>query len=189
MSAAIRPRPTLSLYERAQNLAAIDARIAWWHETHPEALGVTPDALSQEFEAALVAFQSKGEGYASYIRYTDTAVLNCQREIERLQELSGKLAARAARRRAELQAWMEERGVEEIPSDLFEKIALELNPPHAVIADGLQPADVPQRFQRVTPPKPAVLDFDKKAILAAARAGEALPKGLSVAQTTKLVIR
>jgi len=189
MSAAMKPRPTLSLYERAQNLAAIDGRIAWWHETHPEALGVTPDALADEFEAALLAFQSKGEGYASYIRYTDTAVLNCQREIERLQDLSAKLAARAAKRRAELQAWMEDRGVDEIPSDLFEKIALELNPPHAVIADGLQPTDVPQQFQRVTPPKPASIDFDKKAIVAAAARGEALPTGLSVARTTKLVIK
>ena len=170
-------------------MAAIDARIAWWHETHPEALGVTPDAMSEEFEAALVAFQSKGEGYASYIRYTDTEVLNCQREIERLQELSAKKAARAAKRRAELQAWMEERGVDEIPSDLFEKIALELNPPHAVIAEGLQPADVPQRFQRVTPPTPARIDFDKKAILAAAKAGEELPNGLSIAATTRLVIK
>ena len=189
MSAAIKPRRELSLYERAQVLATIDARIDAYAIEHPGDAGVVPDDLAAAWAAALLGFENAGEAQAEYIKSLELSAANCDAEIERLSALRGIYLARAERKAAWMQAWMQERGLTAIKSDLFKKIEIVENPPHAVIAEGLTPEQVPERFTRLTPPKPAVLAFDKTAILAAAKAGEVLPNGLSVARDTKLVIK
>lgn len=191
MSAALKPRRELSLYERAQRLAEIDARIEAAAAANPD--GEIPPELADEWDRALAGFANTGEAIAQYIVATELEAHNATAEATRLNELAAKRTARADRRRATLKAWMEDRGIDAIKSDLFDKIAIEPASPKTAIAEGVTPESVNEAgwcdYVRMVPLVPAHLEFDRKAMLAAHRAGKTLPPGLGIETGTKLIIK
>ncbi len=119
-------------------------------------------------------------------------VRDCQFKLQALDSEIERLAAlreRVAKKETDLlnyaQLCLQVAGITKITAGTF-TLALQKNPSSVEILDERQ---IPEAYMRTPEPKPVVPAPDKKAILAALKAGEDIPGVKLAAEKTRLVIK
>lgn len=140
---------------------------------------LTPE-LEARLNAMTGAFADKAERLACVIRALGSRAKMASVEIDRLRRLGTARSNTAARLKAYLMSCMEQADIPRIETPLF-KIAIQASPPSVAFDGDL--ADLPFSMKRTT------TVIDKKAALAADKAGERLPPGVKIEHKHHLSIR
>jgi hypothetical protein len=193
---------TVTLGERAEALDILDG---WIRENEDEVVaahGELPAFLFELIEQAEGDFKAKAARVARYILKLDGEAAQVDAEIERLGQRLRVRRNAAARLREYLFRQMRATGVADA-SDPFVTVKLQKSPPKVTVDPSVTPFELQlmydqtqdhnneggeerRQFVRYTP---AQYDVDKRAVLAAHKAGEALPAGFAVTQDESLRIR
>jgi hypothetical protein len=150
---------------------------------------LTPD-LEAAWDANTEAVPAKVESWGLWITRQEHLADAIDAEIARLRQRKAVVEHAIARSRAELQRQMTMGGIDKVKGVLV-TVALQANPP-AVKGELSQDAlrdlheDDGPAIVKLTP---AVYTLDRKAALAAHKAGTPLPAGLTVEQAISLRIR
>lgn len=192
---------TVTLGERTEALAIIDE---WIHENHDEiaaAEGGLPDYLVALLDEGEGDFKTKARRVARYVLALDGEVEQLDAEIARLRQRAKVRTSAAARLREYLRRQMIATGIREA-SDPFVSARVQLGPPKVVVDAGVTPFDLQvmhdlaaseqregeevRQFVRCIP---AQYEVDKRAVLAAHKAGEPIPAAFVIERDEQLRIR
>ena len=141
--------------------------------------GILPEDEIARLDALDIAFDEKVENVVLYIRGVEAEAEAFEAEAERLAAKASTLRARAGSLQNYLHNAMISRGKDRVQGLLASAKVMD-SPPRIVVSDGYKPRG---EFARVIPAKREV---DKRALLAAFKAGKKLPKGVTVEQGTWL---
>lgn len=165
----------MRLYEISGAICAIeDAIIA--------SDGEITDEIAAQLDAMEGTFESKIESVAFAIRNMKTQADAARYEEQRIAALRKARDNGAARLTGYLQTCMEIAHRDKVDTPVF-AIALQKSPPSVTVADVER---LPAEFQRVIP---QTIEADKKALLAAYKAGAALPDGVTITESHHVRIR
>lgn len=173
----------ITLYEIADLRDLLDAKLS---ETDGE---LTPE-LEAEMAALDVAADDKIERVALYIREQTSTAEAIEAEAKRLQARAAAKLNAARSLKQYLEREMARLGKTKV-TGLLATVAMQKNGPSVVgdltqeQLDALYTTDA-GRFVRFTP---ATFSLDRKAVLAAHKADQPIPEGLTVVQTESLRIR
>jgi hypothetical protein len=145
--------------------------------------GVVEESLEDLWERNDQELPEKIEGWGHYLNALEADVEVIDAEIRRLTERKRVRQNEYDRRRAFLMAQMESVGLDRVERPLL-TVAIQNNPP--AVRCYVSPEALPEAYRREIP---ARLEADKKALLAAYKAGAALPEGVYVERTRSLRIR
>lgn len=126
-----------------------------------------------------MALADKVEACCRVMRNYEARAAAFKAEADRLA-FHGTTAAKNAQRLKEyVKGVMEQLNVPRVDAGLF-KVRVQANPPTIKVTDECDIHDLPDQFKRVT------IEFDKRAMLDAAKAGDALPAGIEVVRGSHL---
>lgn len=168
----------VKLYERTEALAIVRGML---DESDGE---LTPE-IADLLTLAEGEFAEKVERVALFIRELEAHELTIDQEADRLAARMRGLRKSADGLKRYLQTQMENAGKDKIKGVLVTVAIQQNNPAVTVHAT----ADIflwPETFVRHVP---ATWEADKKALLVAAKAGEALPPGVEVTRSSSLRLR
>lgn len=193
---------TVTLGERRDALDIIDG---WIRENQDEiaaADGELPGFLLSLLNEAEGSFTGKARNVAHYILRLDGEAEMIDREIRRLKQRQKVRQNAAERLRDYLFRTMRDVGVADA-SDPLITVKVQRSTPKVVVDSAVTPFDLQVMYEttqdhnneggderrQLVRYTPAQYDVDKRAVLAAHKAGEALPAGFAVTQDEHLRIR
>jgi hypothetical protein len=166
---------TLTLRDLADEALALDA-LVWMDE------GDWTDDTQALYEEQAAKLASKADGFGTYVRSLEGHADIIKAEVERLQSTAKRLTGHADALKRYALLHMERMGTTEIAGDLH-TLKIQKNPPSVQVT--VLPDALPAEFVRVIPEQ---READKKALLTALKGGAAID-GVTLTQTTRLVIR
>lgn len=177
---------TLKLYEATEALGIVDDFIA----EHADAILANGGALTPELAALLDQadgdFREKAERVALKVRTLEAEAAAIAGEVDRLHQRATVAGNAAKSLKAYLLRCLLETGTTQVKGTLI-TIAVQKNPPKVVTTRGpLDDAAGDAGFVTVVPER---REWDKDALKRAAKAGEALPDGVTVVQEMGLRLR
>jgi hypothetical protein len=166
---------TLTLRELADEARALD-ELVWMDE------GEWTDATQALYEEHAAALADKADGFGTYVASLTAHAEVVKAEADRLTAMAKRLTGHADALKRYALAHMERMGRTEIPGELY-TLKIQRNPPSVQVT--VLPDALPAEFVRVIPEQ---READKKALLTALKGGAAID-GVTLVQTTRLVIR
>ncbi len=174
--------PRVTLYEIADLKGLID-----------EALEESGGELTPEIEASLnewdEKFADKAERVALYICEVESKADACRTAAKNLTTRAASFDRRVDSLKQYLLNQMEKVGKTKIEG-VLKTVAIQKNPPSVVgELDGMALDDLDTACSPFVRVVPRSVSLDRRAILEAHKAGQAIPSGLTITQTTGLRIR
>lgn len=142
-------------------------------------------AIADTIESLQWPIEVKAENTMFVVRDCQFKVQALDSEIERLSAMRERFAKKETDLLAYIHTCMQAAGIQKMTTSSF-SLAQQKNPPSVEIFDERQ---IPATYMRTPEPKPVVPAPDKKAILAALKAGEAIPGAKLAAERTRLVVK
>lgn len=179
----------MKLYETVEALATISG----WIDEHADDIlangGELTPALAELLDAAEGDFSEKVERVALKVRELEAEALAVDTEAERLTQRARTRYNAAKSLKAYLKGALEIAGLDKVKATLV-TVAIQKNPPSLHGELSQEELDVlARRRAEFVSIVPATLSLNKRAVLDACKAGEALPTGLTISQGTSLRIR
>lgn len=166
---------TLTLRDLADEARALD-ELVWMDE------GDWTDATQALYEEHAGKLADKADGFGTYVAGLVAHAEAVKAEMDRLSATHKRLAGHADALKRYALAQMERMGKTEVPGELY-TLKIQKNPPSVAVTVLL--GALPPEFVRVIPEQ---READKKALLAALKGGATID-GVTLTQSTRLVIR
>jgi len=158
---------SLRLYDYAPAFEAIVSRA--------EDGELTPDMVA-ELDRLELGMAQKVENICALAISSEAMADACKAQIERLNRLAQAAQNRSRRLKEYVIGCLEAQGRTSVDTEIFGKVRIQASPPGVMIDCSM--ADLPEEYRKIK----TTVEPDKQAILAAAREGKPLPRGITIYQ-------